>query len=113
MLRADEVHERAGVVGELAPRGDHGTLAVASSVADGVHRVHGQAVGDEPAGERVVEPEVLAVAVQEDDRAADGAVGLPAVVEDPASGADERGHDDGLLSWSGAAVGVRDQKYWQ
>ena len=97
MLRADEVHEPAGVVGELAPRGDHGTLAVASPVADGVHRVHGQAVGDEPAGERVVEPEVFAVAVQEDDRPPDRAVGLPAVVEDAASGADERGHDDALF----------------
>jgi hypothetical protein len=33
-------------------------------------------------------------------------------VEDPAPGADERGHDDGPPV-TAVAVGVRDQKYWQ
>jgi hypothetical protein len=98
VLGTDDLDELAGVVGELAPRGDHGALAVAAAVTDGVHRVHGDPVGGEPAGERVVQAQVLAVAVQQDDRAAGGAVGLPAVVEDPAPGADEHGHDDGPLS---------------
>ncbi len=59
-----------GVVDVVVPGLDQRPLAVAAAVADRVHGVHRVPVCDEPAGQGVVQPEVLAVAVQQHDGAA-------------------------------------------
>jgi hypothetical protein len=83
------------VVHVVVPGADDGALTVAATVADGVHRVHGVAVPRQPAAERVVQAEVLAVAVQQDDDPADVAVRQPCVVVDEALGPGEGGAGGG------------------
>ncbi len=66
----------ARVVDLVIPAEQQVTLAVAAPVPDRVQRVHRDAVGGQPAPERLVEAQVLAeVAVAEDDDGADVPLG--------------------------------------
>ena len=89
MFRARETGELPGVVDVVVPGLDQRPLTVAAAVADSVHGVHRVAVRDEPAGQRVIQPEMFAVPMQQHHGAPNLAVRQLPVVVDPATAAEE------------------------
>jgi hypothetical protein len=90
------------VVDVKVPGGDDGALAVTAPVTRSVDGVHRGAVGVQPAGEGVVEAQVLSVAVQEDEDADDVAVRHPGGVVDGTDGTAEVRHRLEVLPFGGA-----------
>ena len=84
VLVARDADQGPGVRHVVVPRVDAAALAVAATVPDAVERMHGVTRGGQAAGQRVVQAEVLAVAVQQHDDGAGLAVGQPRLMMDAA-----------------------------
>ena len=85
--------EGVRVLHVVIPGHDAGPLAVAATVADAVHGMDGVTARGEAPSQRVVQTEMLGVAVQQHDHRANLAVGQPGVVVDAPDAAVEEGHD--------------------